>query len=1708
MPALTRFVDKMLKDGEAVLQVSKASRFVKGLLEYDDKAQLLQRLVLSKEHGFMRVREALSSGAGEAHFSAVTGPLFEMLSAAEWQRPLLRQPMMHLLLHIWTTPFLLEELASLSSSCSPATCTTICSFMCLVTSCITSARREPMTLQNLEQLMLRSTSGTERLSILCLRDGIPAAPAHCALVAGPKSMAPAWEPHAAQHAGGRHDNDHVNFRDIELLPTPAELLCQEPFLPHLMDTMDAAADIHQKVRSVLGAQFRLLREDVVAPMREQASTAAATNRYSGARTKCLEGARIVGVEFEPFPCGAACVAVAFTKKAGWDKSLWKESTGQYFSKGSMVCLRPQQQTEVNTEEGAAPPQSTTLFGLVLVKDVDKLCPAKPNQDPTIGIAFGRDTGAALRLVGVQHTSLELVMVSASYFAYRPVLEALQSMHAVPFPAELLDGQSVALGLHDSYLPAALDLPAEICTGDVVTIQRGEAFDAQALMERTSLDMSQGPPGTGKTFIGGTVARTILANTTCKVLCLCFTNHALDQFLEHLLDGGVKRIVRVGGRCTNPRLEPFKLQALTRGKRFSGGEASYHFDLKNRHTEVKERIESLSTLLTSPLTWEELLAGAAEPLSPDILASIVSASEAFGIPEEDVEGFIRAGGRKGRALKQDALFNQWARGHPPLRGMGCDHALWRLDRAARQQQLAVWRDALRAAVRDDLTTAINDAQKIAVAREEQRQREHVAVLKQARGFGITTTRAADSRALLEELAAEVVIVEEAGEVLEAHILTSVSETAKHMVLIGDHKQLRPKVESFRLTVEANRGYALNRSLFERLVTATTPLPHVLLKVQHRMRPEISSLVRACTYPELQDHPSVLNRPLVTGLGNRSIVFISHRQLEQGLVVPSGTGRKRRHSGWGERGGAESVGAPQSKLNHYEVEMAVAVVRFLLLQGYTPSQVVVLTPYLGQMREIRRALSKGEIATLISDMDLEELQRLQEDIGDDSDATAAAAGPAVKGGVRVATEQDLVVASLVRSNAQGKIGFLREPERANVLLSRARLGLIMIGNDATLRECDRTSLRLLLMVGAAACAASVCRVATPADCLPPKTMRRGEDQPYTPCGKCLKTVDSVDLPGGYTAGQVYCWQADAPDTIKCNTIVPHTFPDCGHEGNVECVQVTNNTAKCQHPCETTLECGHICTGTCSGCAALDPAHAPCAKICKRVLTCGHECSAGCHDPRPCPPCDKPCTMQCLHSKCGSKCAEVCAACVEPCSWICPHQGACPMPCGAPCTCLPCDKRCGAVMACGHQCPALCSEPCPAPELWCPQCGCHGDAVVDLIMQAPLSDINLDEPLQALVPLPCGHAYTAESLDGWIELARGYTSSVDSSGHTHWTGLSCMDGACSIKTCPACKCPISSVMRYGRVQRAAELKALDIKFLLHCQAQLRQLLQQETELQALLDSGGDAATRAMTAATTAGGLLSMHRCHLRMVRTQSPTRRVCEACCHIVAGCTAVDVMRVSAPATAPLLEALVAHGQLCCRLAEVQPAADVHAQAGTTYTAGITSLTEAIAKADKDNHLRLGGLARLTLARLHVTRAHSVGGGEADELVSQARTQLRWILYHNAAPVVKLHQEAQQLQQLALRAKQLTAAELQAIVAEVDRVEGGNNAGWTGAGHWFTCPGGHPYFIGECGGAMEQSACPDCGAAVGGHNHAVVQGNAQWQPGDLLHAERRDALERQL
>jgi superfamily II DNA or RNA helicase len=60
---------------------------------------------------------------------------------------------------------------------------------------------------------------------------------------------------------------------------------------------------------------------------------------------------------------------------------------------------------------------------------------------------------------------------------------------------------------------------------------------------SNVTLIQGPPGTGKTFVGALLCDVIKRCSSARILVVCYTNHALDQFLEYMEDKGIKEIVR-------------------------------------------------------------------------------------------------------------------------------------------------------------------------------------------------------------------------------------------------------------------------------------------------------------------------------------------------------------------------------------------------------------------------------------------------------------------------------------------------------------------------------------------------------------------------------------------------------------------------------------------------------------------------------------------------------------------------------------------------------------------------------------------------------------------------------------------------------------------------------------------------------------------------------------------------------------------------------------------------------------------------------------------------------------------------------------------------------------------------------------------------------------------------------------------------------------
>jgi len=163
-----------------------------------------------------------------------------------------------------------------------------------------------------------------------------------------------------------------------------------------------------------------------------------------------------------------------------------------------------------------------------------------------------------------------------------------------------------------------------------------------------------------------------------------------------------------------------------------------------------------------------------------------------------------------------------------------------------------------------------------------------------------------------------------------------------------------VNNYNLTVEKGEGFDLNRSLFERLVRKG--FPHDTLSVQHRMRPDISAFIRSLTYPTLQDSLQTQNRENIRGLQS-NVVFLNHTHPEDD---------DKRISDRAD-GGAMS-----SKHNTFEVKMVLKIVRYLAQQGYGSDNIVILTPYLGQLSMLRDEL-RNETDAILNDLDSSDLSK---------------------------------------------------------------------------------------------------------------------------------------------------------------------------------------------------------------------------------------------------------------------------------------------------------------------------------------------------------------------------------------------------------------------------------------------------------------------------------------------------------------------------------------------------------------------------------------------------------------------------------------------------------------------------------------------------------------------------------------------------------------
>jgi hypothetical protein len=721
------------------------------------------------------------------------------------------------------------------------------------------------------------------------------------------------------------------------------------------------------------------------------------------------------------------------------------------------------------------------------------------------------------------------------------------------------------------------------------------------------------------------------------MCICYTNHALDQFLENLYDQGERKIVRVGGRCKSDKIKCYNLKELSRQKTELSSEA------RKRMTSVRERlkecsveIKMLTEQLSQPISWKTGISSILEIENPTVYNHIMSLDSL-------IDGFEIVG-KKNKRIDSEVLFQHWTTGAGcpeyvlPYVELEDPHAteeilkFWSLDKEERRCLVARWQKSLFQDTYQNLHEEISALEALCYERDSINRERDIQILRHARVIGATTCGAAKYRDILFENSPGVVIVEEAGEVLEPHIITSLCEAnpykegTKHLILIGDHLQLRPKVESYKLSAAAGLGYNFDYSMFERLIKSG--FPSAMLQVQHRMRPYISDFIRSQTYPSLIDHPSTHEFHDVKGV-EKNVIFLDHDKPEQG-------------------GDADSL-ETKTKANAYEAQMCIEIVRYLLLQGYKHEQITVLTPYVGQVLKIIQVLkaTMQDVNAYVSESDQEVINN---DLSESDDAIFELEANESKS-IRCSSidnfqgeESDIVVMSLVRSNKSGAIGFLKEAQRVNVLLSRAKIGLYMVGNSKTLCQSPaggRIWQPILDKLESDGCVVKgfpvVCQLhpedgvihierpeifyeccpnggctrpcnvrlscghSCPMACHPRDKEHRNAhrfcveqcrripsecpfNHPCTKlcnekCGKCETIVQSITLLCGHfldspKCHEVYNDEAIAERSKRCSVKIIHTFEGCGHTCRTTCRNSQKEHPVCPGVCNAEMDCGHLC------------------------------------------------------------------------------------------------------------------------------------------------------------------------------------------------------------------------------------------------------------------------------------------------------------------------------------------------------------------------------------------------------------------------------------------------------------------------------------------------------------------------------------------------------
>ena len=286
--------------------------------------------------------------------------------------------------------------------------------------------------------------------------------------------------------------------------------------------------------------------------------------------------------------------------------------------------------------------------------------------------------------------------------------------------------------------------------------------------------------------------------------------------------------------------------------------------------------------------------------------------------------------------------------------------------------------------------------------------------------IASTLVGSANRLLHGMRFTSLFIDEAAQALEAACWIPMRRVSR-VILAGDHCQLPPTIKS----LAAMHG-GLDKTLMQR-IAENHPEVVTLLRVQYRMNEQIMRFSSDWFYGgKVESAPSVRHRGILDY--DNPIVWIDSKD-----TLPSPADKNTEPETVSSRYHEEFIGESFGRINKPEAELTLATLQELfdkigrarILEERI--DVGIISPYRAQVQYLRQLIRRREYykpyRSLISVNTVDGFQ---------------------------GQERDIIIISLVRSNEQGQIGFLRDLRRMNVAITRARMKLIIIGDVETLTK----------------------------------------------------------------------------------------------------------------------------------------------------------------------------------------------------------------------------------------------------------------------------------------------------------------------------------------------------------------------------------------------------------------------------------------------------------------------------------------------------------------------------------------------------------------------------------------------------------------------------------------------------------------------------------